>query len=203
MMRSQSANGIGCAPSSPAAYAAHRLHDVADERAVLRPVGDESRRLVAAPDDDVGRGLDLRHLVAVDHLLVAGEVEHLRAGARETPARSKTAPRCPGRRRRAPPSRPARFPSAFPVGPISTTGSPGCSCAQRSEEPPISSTMVDTSPRSRSTHAPVSASPSITSRVPARDRRERLVVLQPVELAGLETLGRGAARGRPLRRSSA
>ena len=86
MMRSPSASAIGCAPRSPRRVRAHRLDDVADERAVLRAVGREARRLVAAPDDDVGRGLDLGDLVAVDHLLVAGEVEHLRAGARGTPA---------------------------------------------------------------------------------------------------------------------
>ena len=55
----------------------------------------------------------------------------------------------------------------MPVGPISTTGSPGLSSAHRSDEPPISSTMVETRPCSRSTHAPVSARPSIASRVPS------------------------------------
>ena len=54
-----------------------------------------------------------------------------------------------------------------PVGPISTTGSPGASREHRSDDPPISSTIVDTSPLSRSTHAPVSASPSMPSRLPS------------------------------------
>ena len=54
-----------------------------------------------------------------------------------------------------------------PVGPMRTTGSPGASCAHRSDEPPISSTMVDSNPCSRSTDAPVSASPSFASRVPS------------------------------------
>ena len=54
----------------------HRLHDVPVEGAVLRPRGLEAWRLVAAPDDHVGRGFDLRDLVAVDPLLVAGEVQH-------------------------------------------------------------------------------------------------------------------------------
>ena len=43
----------------------------------------EARRLVAGPDDDVGRRLDLLDLVAVARLLVAGEIEHLAAGLAE------------------------------------------------------------------------------------------------------------------------
>jgi hypothetical protein len=39
-----------------------RLHHVADETAILRPVGREAGCLVAAPDDGVGRGLDLGDL---------------------------------------------------------------------------------------------------------------------------------------------
>src|SRR5574337_882537 len=39
----------------------------------------ESGLLVAAPDDDVGRVLDVFDLVAVRHFLVPGEVEHLRS----------------------------------------------------------------------------------------------------------------------------
>ena len=61
----------------------HRLHDVADERAVLRPRGGKSRRLVAAPDDRVGSGFDLGDLVPVDPLLVPGEIQHLRSGLPE------------------------------------------------------------------------------------------------------------------------
>ncbi len=53
-----------------------RRHDIADEGAVLRPLGAEARRLVAAPHDDVGGALDLLDLVAVDHALVAGEIDH-------------------------------------------------------------------------------------------------------------------------------
>ena len=106
----------------------------------------ESRRLVAAPDDDVGGRLDVGDLVAVLHLLVAGEVQHLRAGARETPGRSRTARRCPGRRRPARPFRPARSPSASRSAPSARPARPGCSCVHRSDEPPISSTIVDTRP---------------------------------------------------------
>ncbi len=54
-----------------------------------------------------------------------------------------------------------------PVGPISTTGSPGFSTAQMSELPPISSTITDTRPRSGSVQAPVIARPSIASTVAA------------------------------------
>ena len=85
-----------------------------------------------------------------------------------------------------------------PVGPISTTRSPGCSVAQRSELPPISSAMTEISPRSLSVQAPVIARPSIASRVrPQAGLLKRaamhLVVLQAVELAGPE--GAGGGRG--------
>ena len=56
----------------------HGLHDVAGEPPVIGAVGLESRRFVAAPDDDIGSGFDFGDLVAVDDFLVAGEVEHLR-----------------------------------------------------------------------------------------------------------------------------
>ena len=56
----------------------HRVDDVAHERAVLDPPGGEAGGLVGAPGDDVGGLLDLLDLVAVDHLLVAGEVDHPR-----------------------------------------------------------------------------------------------------------------------------
>ncbi len=96
---------------------------------------------------------------------------------------------------RPPPTRitvsPAGISVGEPVGPISTTGSPGCSSAHKSDEPPISSTMVETRPCSRSTQAPVIASPSIARRVAVDGERVPLVVLQPIELAGPET-----ARGR-------
>ena len=90
-----------------------------------------------------------------------------------------------------------------PVGPISTTGSPGFSSAQRSDEPPISSTIVETRPCSRSTQAPVSARPSIARRVPSTTRRQRLEILQPVELARLGSAAPPPAHARPPRRSSA
>ena len=44
---------------------------------------------------------------------------------RATPRRSRTAPRCPGRRRTAAPSRRAAISVGVPVGPIRITGSPG------------------------------------------------------------------------------
>ena len=62
------------------------VDDVADMAAVLRPPRLEAGRLVAGPHHDVGRGLDLRHLVAVLHALVAGEVEHLGAGGAQRAA---------------------------------------------------------------------------------------------------------------------
>jgi len=48
---------------------------------------------------------------------------------------------------------------------MSTTGSPGCSSAQMSELPPISSTITDTRPWAGSVHAPVIARPSIANTV--------------------------------------
>ena len=55
----------------------------------------------------------------------------------------------------------------LPVGPIKITGSPGFNIKHKSLEPPISSTMVDSKPLLRSTHAPVSARPSMPSKVPS------------------------------------
>ena len=54
----------------------HRVDDVADERVVARAARIEPGRLVATPDHRVGRRLDLGDLVAIDALLVAGEVQH-------------------------------------------------------------------------------------------------------------------------------
>ena len=61
----------------------HGLHDIADEAQILWPAGREAGQFIAAPDDDVGRRLDVLHLVAVDDFFVAGEVEHLRSGGAE------------------------------------------------------------------------------------------------------------------------
>ena len=52
-----------------------------------------------------------------------------------------------------------------PVGPISTTASPGFSVAHRSELPPISSAITETRPCAGSVQAPVMARPSIASLV--------------------------------------
>ena len=168
----------------------HRLHDVADERPVLRPV----RARSPAPRRSTRRRRRRRP-----------RSPRSCSGRSSSCSRRSTAPSSPAARNawpienstalpRPPPASTTVSPGSIsvgaPVGPISTTGSPGFSVAHRSDEPPISSTIVDTSPRSRSTQAPVSARPSIVSRVPARDGGARLVVLQPVELAGRE-----AARG--------
>ncbi len=68
----------------------HRLHDVADECLVLRPVGRESRLLVAAPDDHVGGRFDLGNLVAVGHVLVGREIQDAVArGAHRLPDREQ------------------------------------------------------------------------------------------------------------------
>ena len=50
--------------------------------------------------------------------------------------------------------------------------------------------------------APVSAMPSISSVIASARARDRFIVLQPIELAGME-FPRSGGRGRPLRRWSA
>jgi hypothetical protein len=65
----------------------HALDEVADEGAVLRAAGGEAGGLVAAPDDDVGGGLDVLDAVAVGEVPIAGEVGHLRAGGAQRAAR--------------------------------------------------------------------------------------------------------------------
>ena len=184
--RSTACSGISGFVQIAAPVRRHRFHDVADERLVLHPARRESRRFVAAPDHHVRRLLDLLHLVAVDDLLVAGEVDRPRSAARAAPGRWRTAPRCPARRPPAAPFPSPAFRVGVPVGPIRITGSPGFSSAHRSDDPPISSTMVESNPFSRSTDAPVSASPSIASVVPFGPRRQRFVILQPIELPRLE-----------------
>ena len=77
--RSTSLNGISDSSQIAAAVGHHGFHDVSDERFVLRPLGLKPGRFVAAPDHDVGGLLDLFHLVAVDDLLVAGEVNGARS----------------------------------------------------------------------------------------------------------------------------
>ena len=77
--RSTALSGMGGSPRSPRAVGGHRFDDVADEGAVLHAAGGEAGRFVADPDHQVGGLLDLFHFVAVDDLLVAGEVDHARA----------------------------------------------------------------------------------------------------------------------------
>ncbi len=160
--------------------------------------GREAGRLVAAPDDRVGRALDLLDLVAVDHALVAGEIEHARTRRPQRRAdreQHRVAQAAADQGDRAALRRCA---VGVPVGPISTTGSPGRSRAQRSELPPISSTITETRPRAGSVQAPVIARPSIASTVSppalAQAGGVRLEVLQAEELAGAE----GARGGRRL-----
>ncbi len=66
-------------PSSPRAVGDHRFHDVADEGAILHASGGEAGSFVADPHDEVGGFFDLFHFVAVDDFLVAGEVDDARA----------------------------------------------------------------------------------------------------------------------------
>ena len=67
-------------PERARAVGLDRLCHIADKGAVLRAARGEARRLVGAPDDLVGGTLDVFDPVAVGNGLVAGEVEHPRAG---------------------------------------------------------------------------------------------------------------------------
>ena len=153
---------------------------------------------------DVGGGFELVLLVEVFGFLVAGEVDHPVAGSRASlPIEKSTAlPRPPPHEQ----DRPVRpeSPSALPVGPMTTTGSPG---SQRGAQPRRAADLEDDHreqsalrdrPRRRSGPAPRSSSgePPIT-------RRAALEVLQAEELAGLEVRAPPRARGRRPRRSSA
>ena len=63
-------------------------------------------------------------------------------------------------------SPPSGISVGVPVGPITMTGSSFSRPAHRRELPPISSTISDSRPFALSTHAPVSARPSIIRRLP-------------------------------------
>ena len=159
--------------------------------------------LVAAPHDRRRRPLRSRRSCSGRSCACSRRSRARGCRPRASPARSRTAPRCRARRPRARRSRRPEFRSACRSAPSATTGSPGLSSTHRSDDPPISSTIVEMSPCSRSTHAPVSASPSIARRVPSALRRERLEVLQAVELARAGSAAPRAARAPRLRRSSA
>ena len=67
-------------PERARAVGVDRLNDIADKGQIPRAARGEARRLVGAPDDLVGGTLDVFDPVAVGNGLVAGEVEHPRAG---------------------------------------------------------------------------------------------------------------------------
>ena len=187
MMRSTSAERDRRLAERAAAVGVHRLDDVADEGLVLRPVGREAGRLVAAPDDDVGGALDLLDLVAVDHPLVAGEVDHPAAAWRAAPGRSRTARRCRGRRRPAARSRPRASRSACRSGPSGSPARPASAGRRGRTSRPSPArwsragrcSLVDRGAGERE----ALPSPGACRRVAGA---RRLEVLQPVELAGLE-----------------
>ena len=141
----------------------HRLHDVAAEMRVLRPPGRDRRADVGAPDHLIGGRLDLLALEQVLALLVAGEVDHAVAVRRASPSRSRTARRCRGRRRAAARSGRRESRSARRSAPSRRPARPCCRYATSRLDTPSSSAMSDSSPRSLSTQAPVSAIPSISS----------------------------------------
>ena len=165
-------------------------------RSCGRP-GCEARRLVAGPDHDVGGRLDLRHLVAVLHALVAGEVEHLRARRRASARPIENSTALP----RPPPASSTVSPPGvsvgWPVGPMRITGSPGFSSdAEIGRAAHLQHDDARPARAPTSTQAPVSARPSMASVVPSTRCGERLEILQAVELAGLE-VARGLRRLAP------
>ena len=151
-------------PSSPFCVGEHRLDDVAAEVRVLRPARRDRARRVGAPDHLIGRRLDLVALEEVLALLVAGEVDRpcCRASRSALAIEKSTAlPRPPPAAAR---SRLSGISVGAPVGPMTTTGSPFCRYAHEPDRArPARATISDSSPRSLSTHAPVSAMPSISS----------------------------------------
>ncbi len=161
--------------------------DVADEAAVLRPARREAGRFVAAPDHHVGGGFDLVELVAIDELLVAGEVEHARARTR--------AARAPMENSTALPRPPPTSVTVSPAGDLGRrTGRThqdhrlaGLEHRRRGRRiRPSPARWSIPVPVSRSTQAPVSASPSIARRVPSTFVRMGVEILKSIELAGLE-----------------
>ena len=68
--------GYGLRAERAAAIGVHRLHDVADEAAILRPAWHEAGGLVATPHDRVSRALDFFNVVAISQGLVAGKIDH-------------------------------------------------------------------------------------------------------------------------------
>ena len=102
----------------------HRFHDVADKRAVLHAARGEARRFVADPDHQVGGLLDLFHFVAIDDLLVAGEIDDARTLLRAASGRWRRAPHCRVRRRPAAPFPPPAFRSACRSDPSESPARP-------------------------------------------------------------------------------
>ena len=79
MIRSASANRIFWGPSAPLPYAAIASTILPTK---LRSSGTgrlKARGLIAAPYHHVRRGLDFRHFIAVDQLLVPGKIQNFRS----------------------------------------------------------------------------------------------------------------------------
>ena len=149
-------------------------------------------RRCRCPDDLIGCRLDLFALEQIVALLVAGEVDDLVPVFLRAPWRSRTARRCRGRRRAA-----AR----------SGLGNLGRRAGRAHDDDLLALPQIAPQPArhahlehdhrqqalSSSTHAPVSARPSIISGRRPPPRRDRFEVLQPVKLPGLEVPGRSGA----------
>jgi hypothetical protein len=128
---------------------------------------------------------DLLDLVDVLGLAVAGEVQHLAASARAAPCAIENSTALP----RPPPASttdsPAGISVGVPVGPITTTGSPGSQ--RRAQARAAAHLQHDQRQQALalSTHAPGRA-PGPPSSARAARRGQRLEVLQAEELPGLE-----------------
>ena len=124
MMRAQSRDRHLHVAQLALRVGAHRLDDVAAERAVLRParLGQRARRRRSRRS---GRRRP-RSRRSCRRPRACGRRRSRAPGcrARAAPCRSRTAPRCRGRRPRARPPPPSGISVGVPVGPITMTGSP-------------------------------------------------------------------------------
>ena len=147
----------------PAPVGEHRLDNISHESLVLRAARRESRRFVAAPDHHIRRFLDLLHLIAIDDLLISGEVNGPRsAGAQLLADREQHRVAQPSAHQQNRFLR-RRFASACPWVPSGSPARPVSTARTDPKIRPFRARWSTSRPVRRSTDAPVSARPSIAS----------------------------------------